>query len=66
MLGGVIYMLGLSAFSILVAAFSATYLMPLIGTLFKGPERITIRRGAPVRSVPRPPGSISRWRQPLS
>ena len=66
MLGGVIYMLGLSAFSILVAAFSATYLMPLIGTLFKGPERVTIRHGAPIRSVPRPPGTISRWRQPLS
>ena len=40
MLSGVIYMLGFSAFSIIVAAFSATYLMPLLGTLFKGPERV--------------------------
>jgi hypothetical protein len=62
MLGSVIYMLGFSAFSILVAAFSATYLMPLLGTLFKGPERSIIRRSAPVQSVQRPSGAISRWR----
>ena len=66
MLGSVIYMLGLSAFSIVVAAFSATYLMPLLGTLFKGPERILVRQGAPVQSVQRASGAVSRWRQPLS
>jgi hypothetical protein len=66
MLGGIIYMLGFSAFSIVIAAFSATYLMPLLGTLFKGPERVLVRQGAPVRSAQRASGAISRWRQPLS
>ena len=53
-------------FSIVVAAFSATYLMPLLGTLFKGPERIIIRHHKPFQSVPRASGAISRWRQPLN
>jgi hypothetical protein len=66
MLDGVIYMLGFSAFSIVVAAFSATYLMPLLGTLFKGPERIIIRHHKPFQSVPRASGAISRWHQPLN
>lgn len=64
MLGGMIYMLGFSAFSIVVAAFSATYLMPVLGTLFKGPERIVIRRVAPIGSIPRASGTSSRWHQP--
>ncbi len=64
MLGGVIYMLGFSAFSIIVAAFSATYLMPLLGTLFKGPERVTIRHNKPFQSVERASGAVSRWHQP--
>jgi hypothetical protein len=66
MLGGVIYMLGFSAFSIVVAAFSATYLMPLLGTLFKGPERITLQRSAPIGSKQRASGALSRWHQPLN
>jgi hypothetical protein len=36
------------------------YLMPIIGTFVIGPEGITIRRGAPIRSIPnrlRPPVS---------
>jgi hypothetical protein len=66
MLGGVIYMLGFSAFSIIVAAFSATYLMPLLGTLFKGPERITIRHHKSLQGVERAEGAISRWHQPLN
>ena len=65
MLGGIIYMLGFAAFSIVVAAFSATYLMPLLGTLFKGPERILVRRGAPIRSIRRPSNAPGRWHQPL-
>lgn len=64
MLGSVIYMLGFSAFSIVVAAFSATYLMPLLGTLFKGPERTTVHRTAPVWSAPRASGATSRWHKP--
>jgi hypothetical protein len=39
MLGGVIYNLGFGIFGILVAALSAAYVMPIIGTLFKGPEK---------------------------
>jgi hypothetical protein len=66
MLGGVIYMLGFAALSIVVAAFSATYVMPLLGTLFKGPEHLVVRRGAPIRSKQRAAGTVSRWRQPLS
>jgi hypothetical protein len=61
MLGSVIYMLGFSALSIVVAAFSATYLMPLLGTLFKGPEATVVRQRAAVQSVQRP-RAISRWR----
>ena len=66
MLSGVIYMLGFSAFSILVAAFSASYLMPLLGTLFKGPEGTVVRKGAAIQSAQRAPRAISRWRQPLN
>jgi hypothetical protein len=66
MLGGIIYMLGFAAFSIVVAAYSATWIMPLLGTLFKGPERTVLRRGAPVRSIQRPAGTPGRWHQPLS
>ena len=66
MLGSVIYMLGFSALSIVVAAFSATYLMPLLGTLFKGPGRSIVRHSAPAQSAPRASGAVSRWHQPLS
>ena len=62
MLGSVIYMLGFSALSIVVAAFSATYLMPLLGTLFKGPEGTVVRQSAAVQSIQRAPRAISRWR----
>jgi hypothetical protein len=62
MLSGVIYMLGFSAFSILVAAFSATYLMPLLGTLFKGPEGTVVLKTAAIQSAQRAPRAVSRWR----
>jgi hypothetical protein len=66
MLGSIIYMLGFSAFSIVVAAFSATYLMPMLGTLIKGPGRTAIRHDMPVQSAPRAVGALSRWHQPRS
>ena len=53
MLGGVIYALGFMTFGIVVAALSAAYVMPILGSLVKGPEQVTIRRIAPIRSIPR-------------
>ena len=53
MLGGVIYMLGFITLSITVAALTAAYVMPVLGTLFKGPEQTGLRRIALVRSIPR-------------
>ncbi len=52
MLGGVIYMLGFTTLSIIVAALTAAYVMPVLGTLFKGPEQTGLRRIALVRSIP--------------
>jgi hypothetical protein len=66
MLSGAIYMLGMSAFSVAVAALSAGYIMPIIGTLFKGPEHVTIHQRAPIQSVPRASGEGSRWHLPVS
>ncbi|MBS1798344.1 MAG: hypothetical protein JSS95_00820 [Acidobacteria bacterium] len=53
MLGGVIYAMGYVAFGLVVAALSAAYVMPILGTLFKGPERTVVQRGGPVRSFAR-------------
>lgn len=53
MLGGVIYALGYVNFGLVVAALSAAYVMPIFGSLIKGPEQVRLRRIAPVRSVPR-------------
>jgi hypothetical protein len=53
MLGGIIYALGYVNFGLVVAALSAAYVMPIFGTLIKGPEQVRLRRIAPVRSVPR-------------
>jgi hypothetical protein len=53
MLGGVIYMLGFVTLSITIAALTAAYVMPLLGTLFKGPEQTGLRRIALIRSIPR-------------
>jgi len=46
MLSGVIYCTGYVAFSILVAAFSSAYLMPILGGLLKGADR-----GAPLQPL---------------
>jgi hypothetical protein len=52
-LGSTIYAMGYIAFGLIVAALSAAYLMPILGTLFKGPERTGVRRVGPVRSFSR-------------
>jgi hypothetical protein len=54
------YALGYTAFGIVFAAIMGAYLMPIIGTFFIGPEGITLRRGAPIRSIP------NRLRPPIS
>ena len=46
------YALGYTAFGIVFAAVMGAYLMPVLGTLFIGPEGISIRRGAAIRSIP--------------
>jgi hypothetical protein len=61
MLGGVIGMLGLSSFSIVIAALSAAYAMPLFGMLFKGPGKVAVRRRIPVHSIPRTVSTVRRW-----
>ena len=48
----IVYALGYTVFGIVFAAVMGAYLMPIIGTFFIGPEGITIRRGAPIRSIP--------------
>lgn len=53
MLDGCIYMMGYGAFAIVVAALSAAYIMPHIGTLFSGPGGRTRFVKTNVRSLPR-------------
>jgi len=48
----VIYMCFYTAIAIIFAGITGAYLMPILGTLFIGPEGISIRRGAPIRSIP--------------
>jgi hypothetical protein len=51
-LGGPIYMIGYTTFAIVVAAATTAYLMPVLGTLFIGPEGIGLRRGKAIGSIP--------------
>jgi len=51
-LGTIAYDLGYLVFAIVFAAVMGAYLMPILGTFFIGPEGISIRRGAPIRSIP--------------
>ena len=51
-LGGTIYTMGFITFGIVFSAIVGAYVMPIVGSLFIGPEGILIRRGAPVRSIP--------------
>ncbi len=48
----VIYLFSTGAFFIFSASLLAAYLMPLIGTLFIGPEGVFLKRRSPVRSIP--------------
>jgi hypothetical protein len=41
-----------TSFGIVFAGLMGAYVMPILGTFFIGPEGITIRTGAPVRSIP--------------
>jgi hypothetical protein len=50
---GVIYTFGYTTVAIVFAAVFGAYVMPVVGTFFIGPEGIVLRRGAPIRSVPR-------------
>lgn len=52
MLGGIIYAMGYVTFGLVFAAFSAAYLMPILGMLIKGPEQIAIRRTVLLQSAP--------------
>jgi len=51
-LDGVIYMYFYIAVGIVFSAVVGAYVMPVVGTLVIGPEGISIRRGAPIRSIP--------------
>ena len=51
-LGGVIYSYGYVTFGIVFSAIVGAYVMPVMGTLFIGPEGIILRRGAKVQSIP--------------
>lgn len=51
-INSIFYALGYIVFGIVFAAVMGAYLMPILGTFFIGPEGITLRRGAPIRSIP--------------
>jgi hypothetical protein len=51
-LGGVIYSYGYVTFGIVFSAIVGAYVMPILGTLFIGPEGIILRRGTVVQSIP--------------
>jgi hypothetical protein len=57
-LGGVSDTLGFMTFALVVAALSAAYVMPIFGSLLKGPEQVEVRRIAPIRSVARRSRSV--------
>jgi hypothetical protein len=51
-IGNMVYMASYAAFGIVFAAVVGSYVAPLIGTLFIGPEGIELRRGVSIRSIP--------------
>jgi hypothetical protein len=56
----IIYMCFYTVYAIVFAGIMGAYVMPVVGTLFIGPQGIMMRRGAPIRSLPnrlRPPVS---------
>jgi len=52
MLGSVIYALGFLSFSLVIAAISAAYIAPIVGSLVAGPENRGLRRGRLIASIP--------------
>jgi hypothetical protein len=50
-IGNMVYDATYAAFGIVFAAIVGSYVAPLIGTLFVGPEGIELRRGASIRSI---------------
>jgi hypothetical protein len=50
-IGNMVYTATYAAFGIVFAAFVGSYVAPLIGTLFIGPEGIELHRGASIRSI---------------
>lgn len=63
MLGGIIYTLGFVTAGLVFAALSAAYVMPILGSLIKGPEKVSLRRVAPVRSIRRAGPPLSQGAQ---
>jgi hypothetical protein len=51
-INSMIYLCFFGAITIIFAAVTGAYVMPVIGTFFIGPEGISLRRGAPVRAMP--------------
>jgi hypothetical protein len=51
-INAMVYLCFFGAFTIIFAAITGAYVMPVIGTFFIGPEGITLRHGAPVRAIP--------------
>ena len=52
-LQAVIYSMVYIAFGLVFAAFSAAYLMPILGTMLRSPQKVEVRRNLAVRNVPR-------------
>jgi hypothetical protein len=52
-IGACIYMCFYTTIAIVFAGVMGAYVMPVLGTFFIGPEGILIRRGAPIRSIPK-------------
>lgn len=50
-IGNMVYNATYAAFGIVFAAIVGSYVAPLIGTLFIGPEGIELRRGGSIRSI---------------
>jgi hypothetical protein len=51
-INAMVYLCFFGAFTIIFAAITGAYVMPVIGTFFIGPEGIQLRHGAPVRAIP--------------
>jgi hypothetical protein len=51
-LTAIIYMSTTGAFGIALVSYLTAYLMPIIGTLFIGPEGVFLKKAPPIRSIP--------------